>query len=309
MKKGLEFGFSWMFAILVGIIILFIAIYAANKFVKTERIVSDTFVSAEFSNLLNPIETNLEDSKYVKIGFIDDTRIFNECDEAGNFGRQRISTSSKIGVGDTWGDKSVRTTVYNKYLFSEEVVEGKEIHAVIKPLKLPYKVADLTFIYSGDYCFVNPYSDVEDEINDLSVGGYIGVNVSDSILDCPESSTSVCFNQIGCDVNLGTGSVEKNGKTIYFNDDTLYGAIFSDPEIYECQLKRLVKRDSELAQVYATKMNLLASEGCYNDLGNDLRDFAGRLDINDSLEYVRDIVPLAEELRRVNDGIVRCNAF
>ncbi len=312
-KKGMEFGFNWIFAVIVGAVILFAAIYAVTKLIGTERTASDTLISAQLSNLLNPIETNLEESKYVTIEFVDETRLYNDCSELGNFGKQQISTASKAGVGEEFAERSVRKTSYNKYIFSRDIEQGEKLHVIVKPFEVPYKVADLNFIYSGRYCFVNPPSDIEDEIGDLSASGNInvGINVSSSKSNCPGNSIVVCFDQLGCDVNVNTGAriVSKNGKDIYYDGPLLYGAIFSGPEIYECQVRRLAKRTGELAGVYASKAALIEGRGCSNNLQDDLISFAQTTNVADSKEFQDNVVPAAGDLRRKNDAISKCKVF
>ena len=315
-KKGIEFGFSWIFAIIVGAIIIFIAIYAATRLIGTERRVSDTFIAAELNNLIHPIETNLEDSKYVKIKFLDETRFYNECQTTGNFGKQQISTSTKLGIGNDWGQKSVRKSSFNKYLFSREVEEGKELNVIVKPFYNPYKVGDLTFVYSGDYCFVNPPAEIEEELEELSGNGNleIGINVTTNANQCPQGKTIVCFNQIGCDINVNLGSriVSRSSPAddVFYDGDLIYAAIFSDKELYECQIKRLMKRTNELAYIYSLKSGFLTGQGCSNNLQGDLVSFANILsNTNSSEDFLDNVAPIAEDLRRKNDAISKCKLF
>lgn len=313
-KKGFEFGFNWIFVIIVGAVILFTAIYATTRLVETDRTVSDTFVAAELNTLLHPIETNLEDAKYAKIGFNQETRLYNECVPAGNFGKQQISTSSKIGVGDEWGRKSVRKISFNKFIFSREFEEGKELNVIVKPFEMPYKIGDLTILYSGNYCFVDPVSDIEDEINDLSFNGQkdIGIEVVDDIEDCGVGKEVVCFDIFGCDVNVNTNEndqvVSKGGEDLYYEGNLIYGAIFSEPEIYECQVKRLMKRAGELAHLYAAKTEYLAGKGCGSNLQEDLRTFATLTDTESSADLAG-LGVYAEDLDDDNEFISTCKAF
>src|SRR3989344_3773451 len=106
-KKALEFNFSWMFAIIAGAVIIFLAIYATVNIVRTSRVESDTKVAAQLGIILNPIETNLEESKYVVVKFPDETRVFNTCRNTGNFGRQIISASAKSGIGEEFIEPEV----------------------------------------------------------------------------------------------------------------------------------------------------------------------------------------------------------
>ena len=90
-KKGLDFTFTWIFAIIAGAVILFSAIYITTQLIGSAEIERDSFVSAELSNILSPVETNLEDNKYSLIKFNLDTRVYNECSNSGVFGKQEIS--------------------------------------------------------------------------------------------------------------------------------------------------------------------------------------------------------------------------
>ncbi len=310
----MEFGFNWIFAIIAGAVILFSAIYITTKLVGTERRVSDTLVAAELDNLLHPIETNLEESKYATIKFIDETRVYNDCSTIGSFGKQQISTASKLGIGEEWGAQSVRKTSYNKYIFSRAIEEGKKMHAIVKPFEMPFKIGDLTMLYGKDYCFVNPPSDIEDEINDLSGNGAqnIGVNMSSDLDDCPRGSETVCFgNQLGCDVSVNTLSkiVGKNGLDVHYEDDSLMlAAIFSDSLIYECQIARLMKRAGELGHVYWRKADYLDGTGCSNNLGQDLQNYVLSTNVNRS-SGLQQVAQLAKELGGRNEDIARCKVF
>jgi len=62
-KRAFEFSFSWLFAIIMGAVIIFLAIYAANKFIGTERAKQDTELGKELGIILLPIETGLETAK------------------------------------------------------------------------------------------------------------------------------------------------------------------------------------------------------------------------------------------------------
>ena len=313
-KRGIEFGFSWIFAIIAGAVILFSAIYITTKLISSERKVSDTLVAAELDNVLSPIETSLEDSKYSKIKFVDENRVFNECSTQGVFGKQQISTSSKLGIGKEWGEKSVRKTSFNKYIFSRTTEEGKEMHAIVKPFVMPFKVADLTILYGKKYCFVNPPSAIEDELNDLSGNGAqnISIIINSTLSGCPQNADSVCFDQLGCTIRVNTQGkvVSKYGVDLYYEGDSLeLAAIFADPEIYECQVKRLTKRAGELGAVYARKATYLGGSGCSNNLVQDLQSFVLASNINNSREFVQVIVPLAQALEERNGNIAKCKVF
>ncbi len=316
-RKGIEFAFSWIFAIIAGAVILISAVYITTKLVGTEREVQDSFIASELTNALNPIETNLENSKYALINFVDETRVFNDCRNEGVFGKQQISTSTKLGIGDEWGKQSAKRSSFNKYVFSDKVTEtfDKKLRVIVKPFFTPFKIGDLTIFYGKDYCFVNPTDDIKDLIDDLSGNGRnnIGLSLTSKLSDCSTDAESVCFNdEIGCDITVDwmNKKVEKNNKKSYFYEvDLQMAAIFSDPDIYECQLKRLIMRAGELAVIYSKKAEYIEGSGCSNNLQNDLNEFVLSANINNSKEYLQDILPLSIRLKEKNDELSKCKIF
>ena len=110
-KNGLDFTFSWIFAIIAGAVILFSAIYITTKLIDSSEVQEDTLVAGELSNVLGPVETNLEDSKYSVIKFSRDTRVFNDCSTSGAFGStsRRPATSpasTAHGTAASWSSAS-----------------------------------------------------------------------------------------------------------------------------------------------------------------------------------------------------------
>ena len=63
----------------------------------------------------------------------------------------------------------------------------------------------------------------------------------------------------------------------------MYGAIFADKEIYECQIKRLMKRTEMLAKLYEDKAS-----------------FVSRVDCNSALELTA-LANQAKSLEKSND--------
>jgi len=306
-KKGFEFSFAWIFAIIVGATIIFLAIFAATSLIGSSRQEINTEVAAQLGILLNPIETNLETGKYSLIELPDETRFFNTCRNVGNFGSQGISTSVKRGIGEEFQDNGIEVSFFNKYIFSQSLEQGENLHVFSKPLKMPYKIADLVFLSSDDYCFVNPPIDIENEINSLSPGN---INVSSSSSGCSRNSKIVCFVSSGCDinVNLDSKSVSKIGQPeVTYEGELIYGAIFADSGIYECQVQRLMKRAGELAHVYAGKTEYLSAQGCSTNMQSDLIEYASLTNIKSSKELLF-VAESSEELRRKNERL-NCRLF
>ena len=58
MKKGfLQISFAWLFAIIVGIFILFLAIYGVTKLINVGQYQIDSETAKNLGILLNPLET------------------------------------------------------------------------------------------------------------------------------------------------------------------------------------------------------------------------------------------------------------
>lgn len=313
-KKAFEFSFSWLFAIIVGAVIIFLAVYAANKFIETEKVKQDTELGKELGTILLPIETGLETGKTSKISFPFETRIYNDCIPSSTFGVQKISTATKSGIGEAWEKPALPSTFYNKYLFSEKIVEGKDYFVFSKPFEMPFKIASLIYLWpkNQQFCFVAPPNQIQEEITSLQLEEVF-------IDNCPSKAKKICFIGSGCDIDItliGTsgeirGSLKKKySNKVYFETTALlYGAIFADPEIYECQVQRLMKRASELSLIYYAKSALLSPKGCSSNLESSLASYANQtFSMNNSINLISYISQDADSLRRRNNDL-DCKLF
>ena len=267
-KKAFQMSFAWLFAIIVGGFILFLTIYGATKLMDSGQQEQAAKTGKEIEVLLNPIETGFESGKSSSIYIPIESRIYNKCDNSGEFGTQYIEVSQKNRK--KWIQTDLTAGTPNKYLFSNNYVEGKTFYLFSKPFRFPFKVADVIYMTSSleEYCFLNPNEDIVKEILDLDqpnikLGG------------CQENTINVCFaGGDNCDINVNYYSkyVEKEGVQMYFETDALmYAAIFSDKQVYECHLKRLLQRLENLAELYRTKESFLASQGsCSIEVTSDL---------------------------------------
>ena len=312
-KKGFEFSFNWIFALIVGAAILFLALYAAIQLIGTQRTVQDTQLGKKLGIILNPIETSLETAKYSAISLPAETRIFNYCDDSGNFGLQRIATSTSSGIGEQWQEQGGKSAFSNKYIFSEKMIEGDNFLVFSKPFEMPFKIADIIYLWPDNekFCLVNPPSEIEEEVVNLQLK-----NINVSSTKC-SGSINVCFSNTDCDISVFLdesseirGSIKKKfSDRVYFNSPALlYAGIFSDKDIYECQVKRLMKRASELSWLYYAKTNFLASKGCPSNLEFDLALYANQtFYLNNSLELMA-LSLNSEELKRRNNELI-CDLF
>ncbi len=289
--------FSWLFAIIVGGTIVFLAIYAVVRISDTQEIAIDAQTSKQIGVLLNPLETGFETATTTSLILPSETRIYNRCNnQSGYFGRQVIKVSQKSFGG--WTETDIDVGFSNKYIFSENFVEGKKFYLFSKPFDLPFKISDLIYITSSDkkYCFVDAPVDIEEEIENLNQENLF-------LEECPRDSVEVCFNG-NCDieVDMNSGYVEKRGNRNYFEGDALmYAAIFSDNSVYECQLDRLMQRGSQLSQLYVEKANFVSREECFSNTDADLLVLANmENNFRSSAQSLLPIVNLAEDIHNTN---------
>ncbi len=312
-KKAFEMSFAWMFAIIAGIAILFIAIYATSKFIEARKYEMDIQTAAKLAILIDPLETGLESGKSSVISFSSETRIYNDkCYTYGNFGEQSIGISGKSGVGAGWLKQAYGKPIYNKYIFSDSVEEGKDFSVFTKPLKLPFKVSDLIIFSGSKYCFIQAPNEVKDELEGLNLGN---VYFTDKKSNCSQESKTVCFSSSGCEINVygndygfKSGFVSKDRQTLYYSGPLIYGAIFSSTGVYECNVKRVMLRLANLCLIYKDKIKLLESRGCSSLIDSHLSELIRLADNLNSSQSLISVQEKADEIDRINEAAV-CRAY
>lgn len=290
-------SFGWLFGIIAGIVIIFAAIYLSSKFIKVGQESVSAQTGKEIGILLDPLETSFESAQTTSLTIPSETRINNQCEEIGTFGRQVIQLDQKSF--NKWIETDVKVGFSNKYLFSKAGVEGKTFYIFSKPFNFPFKIADLFYITSSEesYCFVGAPEKVSEEIFKLNQSNLY-------ISNCPKSSATICFGKEDCEieVNYIRKYVEKGGERLYFaglgEDSTslMYAAIFSDKEVYECQVNRLIMRLKEIAIIYRDKEIITEGKGCEINLREDLTALS-EVDASGSegLESLKEIVDRIDE--------------
>lgn len=318
-NKGLEFNFAWIFAIIVGAAIISLAIYGASNFIKTERKIEDSSKGVELSALLRQLETGIEQQGTAKINNNVKIRITNGCTMQGDtlsektFGTQKIQTSVASGLdSEEFANKGIPFESQSIYLFSNKTIEGKEFNTLTKSFEYPYKVADLVMVWPSTYkyCFINAPDNMIKELENTN----IGLNFSNSKSNCPTGSIKVCFAQTGCDIDVSQSlkNVKKAGKTINYDSiesALFYAAIFSDPELYECQVQRLAKKASTLGRIYSEKASYGAALGCSAETLQPIIDsLSSQLSSATNSNVFSQTEQLKEELKQSNNALI-CQLF
>lgn len=309
-KKGFDMPFSWIFAIIVGAVILFLAIYTTTKFIDVAKYEQYTEAAKSITILLDPLETGIASAVGDMIGFRKETRIHYNCYTPtidNTFGKQTIAFSEKSGIGKEWAEAGGEISVRNKFIFSDKVEQGEELYLFSKPFYAGYKVSDIIMISTEDYCFVSAPNAILEELEQLNLKN---INMSDSVSDCSQQSEKVCFNfaNTGCDsvvyssdAEFDIGYVEKQGQRVEYFDSLLYAAVFSAPEIYECNIQRIAAKSAELAEVYNTKIDIVTIKDCNSNLGPYLNVISTAAKAaNSSLEFAAlyDIIQEMDDLNK-----------
>ncbi len=297
-KKAIEMGFNWIFAIIAGGFILFIAIYATSRFVESSQSTLYTETAAKLTSLFDPLETGLASGKSSLMNFKKNTRIYFECDAERDpkpFGRQTVSFTEQT-FGNKFGEKSGAVPVRDKYIFAENPVEGKQITMFSKPFFMPFKVSDILLFFSNDYCFYNTPEEIEEDMTGLNIKNIYLKNSSKQ--DC--NGIKVCFgNAVGCDIKVSTSEkyVQKEGKKLYYHDSLVYGAIFASPEVYECNVKRLMSKFYELGAIYLDKIKIIERKECRSTLGGKLQIMMGEAK---KLSSSKDLLKLSDSALEID---------
>lgn len=298
-RRGIEFSFTWLFAVIIGTIILVLAIYAATKLIGTGGTETSTISAKEIGILLNPLETGFESGKTTSFSISTDTMIYNRCDNFSNFGNQKIQIRQK--TFGKWNELSAEVSFQNKYIFSNNIETGNKFYVFSKPFYLPFKVSDVIYLTSDDekYCFIEAPKNIEEELNQLKQGNLATGNNCSSF----GNYIKVCFEATAnCDIKVSYNQkyVEKNKSRMYFETDALmYGAIFSDNKTYECQVKRLIMRAEELNSIYSKKAVLLSQRECNMNL--DLNGFKITTDLYEDSSDLQIIAGKANEIEEENE--------
>jgi hypothetical protein len=279
-KKGFEMSFGMIFSIIAGAVIIFLAIYATTKLVTTSQYTLYSESAQAIGNLLNPVVNDISvATKAPEIDFKRETRIYLNCYVKDYlspvFGRQSIAFSEESGFFEKWTAPGANISRYNKYIFGEKLQQGRKLNIFSKPFFAGYKVDDLVFLTMNDYCFIAAPEFIKDEIENL---GLKNINVTAKSTQCSKNSIRVCFGfSGGCNITVypdsasyESGRVTKDQGTIEYTGSLIYAAIFSSPEIYECNINRLGVKTSQLAKIYRDKIEIIKGKNCDSQIENNL---------------------------------------
>lgn len=275
-KRGLEFGFVWIFSIIAGVSILLLSIYGATQIGETQRFETDASVAKKLTIITDPLEAGFTSATFGTISFNAETRVRNLCNAIG-FGANDIAAATKSGFGSEWLDYSAATTVREKYIFGHEEDSGETFYVLSKAFNFPYKIADYVVLMTDQraYCFIDAPKSIREELEALRmpVIGFDNCTFAGDV-----EVLDVCFGGGTCDIVVepgcdsctdvyGSGLVRyPNGRSSQYAGSLLYPAIFSDKITYECDVQRLLYRGGTTAKILARKADLMNARGCSTNL-------------------------------------------
>ncbi len=311
-KKGFEMSFAWVFSLIVGAVIIFLAIYGVTKLISTSEHEINTKNAARFEAILSPLQTSVESGRSSSIELIEDTRIYVDCNTEGDFGNTIVSFSEKFGLRDEWSEPGGRVSEQANYLFAEEVIEGKEVYFFVKSVEMPFKLGEIMSAYTKSYCFVNAPDSIAEEV--IALGETANLEIVDSSGKCSAESRKVCFSG-DCEINvrcedLGceSGKVVKDGEEVSFVEGFVYGGIFASKDNYECNVKRMMMRLEKLGEVYAKKAQFVASKDCNTGLQEEMLLLSGVAEKYEDSKDLKSVKIIAEGVEEENEDKI-CRLF
>lgn len=316
-KRGMEMSFAWIFAILAGGFILFAAIYGTMTLIRGGQETSNVVCAKDFSILFEPMETGLASGKTAEVSLVTETRIYTNCYEEGAFGREEFACSQKSGMLKEWPKKGNAILVNNKYVFSDKIEQGKNFQFFSKPFNMPFKVSEIIFMLSKDYCFEDAPEFIKQEASDLKIKNIKTGN-------CTGKEVKVCFNEQGagcnvsvfgtcqgieCESEFSSGYTKKDGRTVYYTNELIYASIFSDPETYTCNFKRLMKRIQQIAYLYNDEQAFLVTRGCGTAMSSSLTSLAQAASLADGSSNLDLLIETAKDVDSENEGSGGCKIW
>jgi hypothetical protein len=273
-KGGIEFG--WIFAIIVGAVVLFLAFYFVSTTLLSDRMKSNTIAAQNFDVLMNPLSYlgSLDAVTSMPLNLSEKSELLIECDNGTDTGSNLGWNSITVVTERQKEGERLPRTAYDKYIYADiSDTEVKNLHSLTISLKMPWRVADLTMLWPADktYCFINTskkIQEIQKRIVDanLNISSIIFTNDS-SGLDC---DAIVCYGTCNGDIRITDSAV--NGLP-YSGDDLMLAAIFSNSDLYKCNAVRLAKRLSMQTQIYGTKcggsISLVPLKTAADDLANN----------------------------------------
>ncbi len=318
-NKKADFNFVWLFAIIAGTAFLMLAVYGAIKIGGGLKLRGDTEIAKALETIADPLQPGFAESTTGKITFARASQINPSCYGDGGFGYHMISVISESDFLKNSPPTPIEIKIPNKYIFAEQDF-GKEFTVFSKKFELGFAIADPLFITTREYCLINPPEYISEEILGLNIKS---IRINNGVNNtCTAESLNVCFNA-GSDCNMTvqgncndalcedtfeTGTVTKGSKTVTYVGSLLFGAIFSDKDLYECNVKRLLYRAGQASEVFAEKADLMDARGCNSLLNSDLR-LISQQELGMQVSQLRAIYLYSKDIKKKEQKGASCSLW
>ena len=301
-KMAFEMGFNWLFAIMAGGFILFLAIFAAGKLINSGSVTANTLNAKNFVNVLETWEAGLAAGvKPPELKFKTNTQLYFTCsaDTYLPFGKQSVSASDQI-FNERYSQQGYDVTIKSKYIFTENMLEGKTFFPFSVGFFMPFKVADLIVFSDRTYCFYDAPEQFKMDLEQLQLNN---IQFPNKTTIC--KGVNVCFKSgKTCDVSVSTAGkyVMKEEQRLFYDGNLIYAAIFSSPEIYKCNVERLMKKLNQLAYIYIDKIKIIERKNCKSNVENKLYQISAITgNFTFSEPAFKNIIKIADEIDAINN--------
>lgn len=265
MKKG-QTEFSWIFSLIIGAVILFLAIYTSSRLLRTGTYASTAEVTRTLDNILNSFASmgsiaSLTLSKEISMPYYYDIKF--DC--SGDYETMSMRLSEK-GKPSDW---TPPYAINNKYVFANKSMKGKTFSAFSKPFRMPWRIDDMIYFISDNYCFIDSPDSISSELNLLNLSHVRALQPGETC----GNAIKVCFDDYSQCSSANDVKVDYNGYVVsknnigfsFIEDASLYAAIFTDKQTYDCNMKRLMNRAVVQADILINAKNNIG--GCSNVQG------------------------------------------
>lgn len=306
MNRGIEFSFSWLFSLLVGGVILFLALYASKSLVQTERQAQESELGVELTNVFTPLRTGGAETLIPRaITFPQPVAITLRCTPQG--------TAVRVAARDNLAGRSepYESLVRDSFVSGNITLQGKRVMSLVLPVALPYHVGDLIVLWSGSYCFIDPPDSVRER---LELADNETIRIAPSLAHCAPQSTKVCFAGSAspkvCDIRIDSVSETltfRGGKPQPYTGNLLYAGLFGTADQYECLVRQVAQQTALLGERYRTKSAFISSgqtTGCAGGMEGVLNTYVLQARAVNGSQGLPGLASAAEHLAASHDSLL-----
>jgi hypothetical protein len=253
--KGQIQQFAWIFSVIVGAIILFLTFFFLSQYAKqVEKPTRQITIASGLNLLLEPFSaiSNIAEVRAEILEIPKDYYIEIGCERNYNTIKARKIEEKYFEISEK---------VLDKYIFSKPFNSKKNKKFIVYsvPIEIPFHVGNAIIIVTNETCLADlPYkkSDLENTLAELEE-----IVKEEKI---PKINFS-CRDENRYNAKNGYGNMA--GK--YWIRSMVSAAVFSDKDLYDCNLNRILDRAIRIAELLEKKAQIASQYGC--NYGNIMR--------------------------------------